>query len=69
MLGGMALFRLLFAWSRSGARAARAAGRQGSPAPDPLAVQNVIIIAGAHVADSVLLGALAAVVLIVVAVR
>jgi hypothetical protein len=32
-------------------------------------VQNVIIIAGAHVADSVLLGALAAVVLIVVAVR
>ena len=34
-----------------------------------LAVQNVIIIAGAHVPDSVLLGALAAVVLIVVAVR
>jgi cytochrome c biogenesis protein CcdA len=34
-----------------------------------LAVQHVIIIAGAHVPDSVLLGALAAVVLIVVAVR
>ena len=34
-----------------------------------LAVQNVIIVAGAHVPDSVLLGALAAVVLIVVALR
>jgi hypothetical protein len=65
----MALFRLL---------SPRVGAARGLPGPPDgrvhrhrtnLAVQKVIIIAGAHVADSVLVDALAAVVLIVVAVR
>lgn len=45
------------------------AGLYSTGTDTTLAVQNVIIVAGAHVPDSILLGALAAVVLIVVALR